>query len=155
MTAGAGLLPPRDFERVKNMALAAFLNPVSAEQTRQVVISKRFVGEDGNPVPFTIKTIMQKENEALRKKARRMETIRGQRVESMDSDRYNNMLIVACTVEPDFRDAELCKAYGTVDPLEVPGRMLTIGEANRLAREILDLNGFDDLDEIEEEAKNS
>ena len=137
------------------MALSAFLNPVSAEQTKQVFVSKRFIGEDGKPVPFTIKTILQSENDALMKKARRVETVRGQRMESMDNNRYNALLLVACTVEPDFRDADLCKAYGTVDPVEVPGKMLTPGETNRLARAILELNGFDDLDEVEEEAKNS
>lgn len=135
--------------------LQAFLNPVSAEEVKEVVISKRFVDKDGNPVPFRIKTIMQEENERLTRKCRKVETIRGQRVESMDNQKYNRALIVACTVEPDFRNADLCKAYGTVDPLDLPGKMLTVGEANNLAREILDLNGFsDEAEQLEDEAKN-
>lgn len=135
--------------------LQAFLNPVSAEEVKEVVISKRFVDKDGKPVPFRIKTIMQEENERLTRKCRKVETIRGQRVESMDNQKYNRALIVACTVEPDFRNADLCKAYGTVDPLDLPGKMLTVGEANNLAREILDLNGFsDEAEQLEDEAKN-
>lgn len=135
--------------------LQAFLNPVFAEEVKEVVISKRFVDKDGKPVPFRIKTIMQEENERLTRKCRKVETIRGQRVESMDNQKYNRALIVACTIEPDFRNADLCKAYGTVDPLDLPGKMLTVGEANNLAREILDLNGFsDEAEQLEDEAKN-
>lgn len=131
------------------------MNPVSAEEVKEVVISKRFVDKDGKPIPFRIKTIMQEENERITRKCRKVETIRGQRVESMDNQKYNRALIVACTVEPDFRNADLCKAYGTVDPLDLPGKMLTVGEANNLAREILDLNGFsDEAEQLEDEAKN-
>lgn len=135
--------------------LQAFLNPVAVDETKEVVISKRFVDKDGKPIPFKIKTIMQEENERISRKCRKVETIRGQRVESMDNQKYNRALIVACTVEPDFRNADLCKAYGTVDPLDLPGKMLTVGEANNLAREILDLNGFsDEAEQLEDEAKN-
>ena len=135
--------------------LQAFLNPVSAEEVKEVVISKRFVDKDGKPIPFRIKTSMQEENERITRKCRKVETIRGQRVESLDNQKYNRALIVACTVEPDFRNADLCKAYGTVDPLDLPGKMLTVGEANNLAREILDLNGFsDEAEQLEDEAKN-
>lgn len=135
--------------------LQAFLNPVAVDETKEVVISKRFVDKDGKPVPFRIKTIMQEENERITRKCRKVETIRGQRVESLDNQKYNRALIVACTVEPDFRNADLCKAYGTVDPLDLPGKMLTVGEANNLAREILDLNGFsDEAEQLEDEAKN-
>jgi hypothetical protein len=135
--------------------LQAFLNPVMVDETKEVVISRRFVDKDGKPVPFRIKTIMQEENERITRKCRKVETIRGQRVESLDNQKYNRALIVACTVEPDFRNADLCKAYGTVDPLDLPGKMLTVGEANNLAREILDLNGFsDEAEQLEDEAKN-
>lgn len=136
-------------------ALNAFLNPLSADQTREVRISKRFVGKDGKPVNFVIKTIMQSENESLQKKARKVDFVRGQRIESFDNAKYTNSLIVACTVLPDFRNAELCKHYGTVDPLDLPGKMLTSGEMNKLARAILDLNDFDDIESIEDDAKNS
>ena len=58
---------------------------------------------------------------------------------------------VAATVFPDVKDKELCDAYGVMDPLLVPGKMLLSGEYSRLMREITDLSGFDAL---EEEAKN-
>ena len=61
--------------------------------------------------------------------------------------------MVAATVEPDFRSEELCKAYSTMDPLEVPGRMLLAGEYGRLSKEIMRLSGFAE-DDLEEQAKN-
>ena len=45
--------------------LEAFLHPIAVEETKKVEISKRFVGEDGKPVPFEIKTIPQGENSQL------------------------------------------------------------------------------------------
>ena len=60
-------------------------------------------------------------------------------------------------LERDFTDAELCKRYGTYDPLDVPTRMLTAGESAMLADAILRLNGFlnESAEGLEEEAKNS
>ena len=78
--------------------------------------------------------------------------VRGQKVERLDNGEYGRRVVVAATVTPDFRSEELCKAYGVMDPLEVPGRMLLAGEYERLSREILSLSGFDD--DLEEQAKN-
>jgi hypothetical protein len=83
--------------------------------------------------------------------------VRGRRIQYQDDQKYTNSLIVACTVQPDFRDAELCQAYGTLDPLEVPGKMLLSGETAKLVEAIMNLNGFSiqSPEEEEEEAKNS
>ena len=50
------------------MSLSAFLaeNAVPVENIK-FVASKRFLGEDGNPIPWEIKTITGTEDEALRK----------------------------------------------------------------------------------------
>ena len=45
--------------------LRAFLQPSIAGRTKEVFISDRFKDEDGKPVPFVVKAIDQKENEAL------------------------------------------------------------------------------------------
>ena len=63
---------------------------------------------------------------------------------------------MACVIEPDFKNSEICAYYKTVDPLEVPERMLSSGEYAKLMEEINKLNGFDDdtTEAIEETAKN-
>jgi hypothetical protein len=123
--------------------LSAFLNPVSVEETREVIISKRFVDEDGKPVPFVIRALRQEENEAIVKKCRRMKRMpNGQMQEITDTSELSRRLIVAATVEPDFSDAKLCEHYGVIDPVELPGKMLLAGEFAALSSAITDLSGF-------------
>lgn len=136
--------------------LEAFLHPITVEETKKVEISKRFVGEDGKPVPFEIKTIPQGENSQLIKKYTRRKLVNGSTTEIFDTTGYTNALIVECTVQPDFQDSRMCEAYGVLDPMMVPGKMLLSGEYSALVGEIMKLNGFDadSLLRDEEEAKN-
>ena len=136
--------------------LEAFLHPIAVEETKKVEISKRFVGEDGKPVPFEIKTIPQGENSQLIKKYTRRKLVNGSTTEIFDTVAYTNALIVECTVQPDFQDSRMCEAYGVLDPMMVPGKMLLSGEYSALVGEIMKLNGFDadSLLRDEEEAKN-
>jgi hypothetical protein len=136
--------------------LDAFLHPIAVEETKKVEISKRFVGEDGKPVPFEIKTIPQGDNSQLIKKYTRRKLVNGTTTEIFDTTAYTNALIVECTVQPDFQDSRMCEAYGVLDPMMVPGKMLLSGEYSALVGEIMKLNGFDadSLLKDEEEAKN-
>lgn len=136
-------------------ALKAFLQPSVAGETKEVVISDRFKDENGRQVPFVIKAISQKENEKIAKMSRETVKINGTPAERLNHFLYTKRLIHACVQEPDFSDQEICKYYGTEDPLEVPSQMLSIGEYNRLSEAILDLNGMKDPEEKLEEAKNS
>ncbi len=131
--------------------LNAFLHPVQGNETKEVVISKRFLGEDGKPVPFRIRALTQEENDEITKIS--MHPAKGKRREKeLDSLEYGRRIIVIATLEPDFSSEEICKAYGTMNPLEVPGRMLLAGEYSKLTNEILELSGFDV--DLEDEAKN-
>ena len=136
--------------------LEAFLHPIAVEETKKVEISKRFIGEDGKPVPFEIKTIPQGDNSQLIKKYTRRKLVNGTTTEIFDTSAYTNALIVECTVQPDFQDSRMCEAYGVLDPMMVPGKMLLSGEYSALVGEIMKLNGFDadSLLRDEEEAKN-
>ena len=131
--------------------LSAFLHPVTTQEEKEVVISKRFQDEQGNPVPFKIRALAQEENDQITKQATRQIKVNGQPVEKVDSADYTRRMIVAATVEPDFRSKELCDAYGTLDPLLVPGKMLFSGEYAALGRAIMSLSGFNS---VEEDLKN-
>lgn len=143
-----------------------FLHPVTVQEEREVVVSRRFVQRDekGEPIlgpdgaaipkPFRVRAISQAENDALVKAATMSYRDRtGAKVQNFDRQKYVRSLIVAATVEPDFRDKELCEGFGTLDPAEVPGKMLLAGEFQKLADAISELSGFDD-DDVEGEAKN-
>ena len=131
--------------------LSAFLNPANIQEEREVVISDRFKDDKGNPVAFKIRAMSQAENDENVKRCTKKRRVGNQTEEYFDNIEFSRRTIVEATVEPDFRAKELCDAYGVLDPLLVPGKMLRPGEYSRLMQEINELSGFADL---EEEAKN-
>lgn len=133
-------------------ALSAFLHPAVTREEKEVIISKRFLGEDGKPVPFKIRSLTQEENAAIIKAATRQKKVDGQWQDSIDANELSARTVVEATVFPDFRSAELCERYGTKDPVQVPGKMLLAGEFSRLIDAVSKLSGFDKS--LDEEAKN-
>jgi len=140
------------------MSIKAFMQPPVEAETKEVIISARFADEKGKPQPFVIRAISQETNEALHKQASRPIKKNGVVVgEDLDTTKYGRLLVLACTVEPDFKNKEICDYYKTMDPAEVPSRMLSAGEYAKLVKEINELNGFvsqDNSEALEEEAKN-
>lgn len=133
--------------------LSAFLHPVAVQEEKEIVISNRFQDEKGEPVPFKIRSLTQEENEALVKAATTSYRDRtGATATKFDRFKYTRSLVVEGTVEPDFRSKEICDAYGVMDPIQVPGKMLYAGEFQRLADAIAELSGIGD--DVEEEVKN-
>lgn len=135
--------------------LKGFLQPSPMEDTTEVIISARFKGEDGKPLPFKIKKIDQETASAISKQCTKRVKENGVTVEKLDNVKYSNALIVECCLVPDFRDKDMCDFYKVIDPLSVPGRMLSVGEYGRLSQEIMAFNDFDTPEKIEDEAKNS
>lgn len=134
--------------------LEAFLHPIQTEERKEVLISKRFQDENGDLIPFIIRQINQAENEEIVKKATKTKKVRGVPQEYVDGAEVSRRLVVAATVDPDFTSKEICDAYGVLDPLMVPGKMLLSGEYNRLLDEITSFSGFESLEDLETEAKN-
>lgn len=134
--------------------LQGFLQPSPMDETKEVIISERFKGEDGRPLPFKLRKIDQETANNLLKKCQRTKTVNGQTVRETDNAKYSNLLILQCVVEPNFRDTEMCEFYKVVDPADIPGRMLSLGEYSRLSDAIMSFNDFDTPERIEEEAKN-
>ena len=151
--------PEQDLiRRAKRGDIKAFLQPPVMDKTEEVIISDRFKGADGKPAPFVIRVISQEVNDKLSKDCNIRKKINGQIVTEFDNYKYQKKLILACVVEPDFKSAELCSYYKAVDPLDVPGRMLSVGEFNKLAKAIMKLNEIAatdaEIEELVEEAKN-
>lgn len=142
------------------MDLRAYMQPPVVNETKTVYPSKRLKGADGKPAPFVIRVIDQETNNKLIKQATEKKKANGRLVEALNSEKYGNLLIQACVVEPDLKNTELCAYYKTVNPVDTINRMLSVGEYNRLVREIKLLNEIDELadDEdaeiVEEELKN-
>ena len=120
--------------------LYAFLHPIKPEEiTEEIVVSERFKDKDGNVIPFKIRALTKGKVEQLARKCRAKHAGK-----DFDIDvELGNAMIVEATVRPDFKNAELCNAYGTLDPIEVVAKMLLFGEANKLADAIAKLSGVD------------
>ena len=142
------------------MDLRAYMQPPVVNETKTVYPSKRLKGADGNPAPFVIRVIDQETNNKLIKQATEKKKVNGRLIEMLNSEKYGNLLIQACVVEPDLKNAELCSYYKTMNPVDTINRMLSVGEYNRLVKEIKLLNEIDELTDdedaeaIEEELKN-
>lgn len=145
--------------------LSDFLNPVVEQQEKEVIISSRFVKRDengevilddkGKPVlrPFVIRALTQEENDRLSRAATITYRDRtGGKTSQFDRYKYSHSLVVAGTVDPDFRSSELCAHFGVIDPEMAVTKMLLAGEYQKLADAIAELSGI--TDDLEEEAKN-
>lgn len=125
-------------------------NDLDTNTEKEVTIS-------GFPFPFVIKTITEGENKAIRKRAQTVTRDRktNQKIIDYDTDRYNAYLLEACVVEPNLKDAELQEKYGVMGAGELLDKIMKPGQYMELLSEILDLNGFNDMNELIDDAKNS
>lgn len=125
-------------------------NKVENAVTTEVVI-KPF------PFPFVVKTITEAENKVIRKSCQTTEYNKKthQKEVQTDSQAYLTKLVVACTVDPCFKDAALQEAYGVVGAEALVEKLLTPGQYAALLQAVNDINSFDtDMQELVDEAKN-
>lgn len=135
-----------------NTELNAFLNPVLPEK-KEVMISKRFLDENGNPTPFVIRPISQKESEVLLKKHRKKDK-KGQMY--FDNTAFMSELVATAVVYPPLDNAELQNKYG-LGKEACLSNMLFTGEYQLLTDEIMNLSGMEeeDLNNVIEDVKNA
>lgn len=141
------------------MSLSAFLaeNAIPVKNVK-FVVSKRFLDADGKPIPWEIKTITGKEDEALRKECAKHISIPGKKNQyqrETDYDMYLGKLAVACTVFPNLNDKELQDSYHIMGAEALLKTMLTPGEYVDYVQKIQSVCGFDTtLQEDVDTAKN-
>lgn len=140
------------------MSLKAFLaSNAKKPEERKIVISDRFVGEDGQPEPFIIRAISEDLNGQIRADSTSIKTLKGRQTSKVDTNKYLGRLVAASVVEPDLKDSELQASYGVVGEDNLVRKMLLPGEFAKLLEAVQDLNGYDaeEFDEIKDEVKNS
>ncbi len=141
------------------MSLTAFLaeNAFAVENVK-FAASKRFMGDDGKPMLWEIKTITGTEDEALRKSCAKRVPIPGKKNQyqkETDYDMYLGKLAVACTVFPDLNNKELQDSYKVMGAEALLKTMLTPGEYADYLQKVQEVCGFETTlqDEVDE-AKN-
>lgn len=137
--------------------LQEFLNahPVRG-LTAEVAISDRFRDENGDLLKFKIGVMTSAQFEAYRKQAMTMKVDMGsgqQRLD-MDLDRFNKLIVINHTLDPNFKDAASIQALGCQTPEEYIDAVLLPGELAQLSQEIQRLSGFKPMNELVKEAKN-
>jgi hypothetical protein len=122
----------------------------AAPETTEVEIA-------GFPFPLTIKTITEGENKALRKSCQKVTVDKKtrQKMAEVDVDLYNNRLVVACTLDPNFKDSALQAKFGVMGAEGLIDRLFKPGQFTDLLLAVQELNGFaDDINDLRDEAKN-
>ncbi|MCK9858840.1 phage portal protein [Paenibacillus sp. ATY16] len=123
----------------------------------EIIVSRRYEDEDGNPIPLRLKAVDTKRIEELQDECTVPQFKKGKKVgEEVDWKRFACRLAVETTVYPDFRDQELLSSYGLVDPCDLVKEILNVGgEYAELIQAVQRVNGFDtDFEELVDEAKN-
>ena len=138
--------------------LSGFLaqNAIKTENEHHV-ISDRFLDEEGNPIPWEIRTIDEEFNESIRKSCITRERDRKTKQvnEKTNHPLYLTRLIIECVVFPNLKDAELQNSYGVMGAEALIKKMLEPGEYSRLLEKVMEVTGFDeDMDDKVEAVKN-
>ena len=111
----------------------------------------------GFPVPFVSHSITEGENKALRKTCQAVSFDKKTRQKTTETniDLYNNRLVIACCVDPNFKDAALQAKYGVMGAEALIDALLKPGQFTDLLLAVQEINGFtDDINDLREEAKN-
>ncbi len=121
----------------------------------EVTVSQRLKdSETGKLFKFKIRALTNDEWETYRSQATDMKAKKGK--VRFNQALFNESVVIACTVEPNFKNAEDISSIGGYSAKDYLNKALLPGEVNALAAKIIELSGFDDdPEEIIEEAKNS
>ena len=135
------------------MTLTQFLleNDVTTIE-EEVVVSRRIKDGEGNLLKFKIKPLTYEQYTDYQKQCT---IIKGKEVD-FDYRKFNNLLVINHTLEPNFKDADFVKQVGAVYPEQAIGKVLLAGEISVLAEQIRKVSGFEDsLDDLAAQVKNS
>lgn len=141
------------------MDLKAFLKGNAVEQENvKFIASKRFVGEDKEPMEWEIKAITSQKAEDLQKACTRNIPVpgrKGQFTKDVDYGAYAAKLAVECTVFPNLNDKELQDSYKVMGGEALLKTMLLPGEYTDYLDKVQEINGFGkDINDLVDEAKN-
>lgn len=114
------------------MQISDFLvkNNVGNVLEKEVIVSDRFVDEEGNHIPFKIRNISPEELADIERLAKGNDTL------------ANAHLVASCCIEPNFKEIELQNHYGVRSAVNLVDKVLLAGEIQNLSTSILKLSGY-------------
>ena len=125
----------------------------------EMIVSKRFVDEKGNHIPWILRQLTAKENNNLRKKHTITITNKFGRIEeNFNADAYQEEFITSSVIFPDLTDTKVQQSYGALGAYDLLQKMLTADEFANLQIKVA---GFaeeeiieNSMDNLVEEVKN-
>lgn len=118
----------------------------------EIVVSDRFVDEDGNPVAWTFRLLSAKEIDDLKNAAI---VKKNKSLLKVDTKKLIVDTISETIVYPNLKSEELQNAYGAMNISELLDKMLEGREYERFTDKLMKAQGFmDDPDVIIGDAKN-
>ncbi|WP_270166102.1 phage tail assembly chaperone [Paenibacillus sp. SYP-B4298] len=135
---------------------AFFAQNASIETTEEYIVSNRFKDEEGNPIPWKLRSITEDQNAEIRKAStRRQKGKNGSYTLETNQEEYVAKLVAASVVYPELKDLELQKSYSTIGAESLLRKMLLPGEFGGLLKRVQELNGFEqELGDMVDEVKN-
>jgi hypothetical protein len=76
------------------------------------------------------------------------------RESQLDEQKMSGLLIAEACTNINFGDAALMKKYGASDPSDCVQKALLAGELAKLSQAIMEVSGFDNIEDQIEDAKN-
>ena len=118
----------------------------------EIVVSDRFVDEDGNPVAWSFRLLSAKEIDDLKNAAI---VKKNKRLLKVDTKKLIVDTISETIIYPNLKSEELQNAYGAMNISELLDKMLEGREYERFTDKLMKAQGFmDDPDVIIGDAKN-
>lgn len=124
--------------------------PVDEVMTVPLVVERQGKVHD---LEIKVKPISNDLMADYRKRAMRPNPVKGQ-PPIVDSAKLQEYMVINHTVEPNFKDDAAIKAAGCVTPMQYLSKKFKAGEIDKIQLAIMDASGFQDIEELREEAKN-
>lgn len=112
----------------------------------------------GKKRKMRFKALPANEGDEIRKKCRKVQFYKGQKIVETNQDKYTDTLIIETTVYPDLKNAELQAAWGVMGAEELLRAMksrMKDGEYAEWSNVVGEINGYNkNMQKLMEEAKN-
>jgi hypothetical protein len=127
-------------------ALQALL---SAELTIETTVNLKRLGAD-----FVFKAIDGKTLSRLQEQSTHYVGKGAKREAQLDEQKFGALLIATACTSLNFGDSQLLKKYEASDAGDVVQKALLAGEIAKISQAVMEISGFNDMDDQVEEAKN-
>lgn len=122
----------------QNDVLNALLN---TEDTPEKAVPMKRFGVDFSVRAVDIKTIKRLQVQATFPVGKNQQVV--------DEEYFGALMIAEASVVPNWKEPKLLEKYGTADASEVVRKRLLAGEIAYLVKEVMDVSGFDQDEQIE------